>query len=115
MYLKSYIILVLLALSSSCAFVPEISEDQPYANQCDILTRDLTLSVTEIKGKKCSADEDIGLCIAAYALIIPAGSFILSGSYVLAGNGIHWLEYQSRCEDGSIRKHIEKLHLTLAN
>jgi len=43
----------------------------------------------------CHDDE----CLAA-ALVISAGSVLVSGTIVLAGNTVHWLEYQGTCSDG---------------
>jgi hypothetical protein len=33
-------------------------------------------------------------------LVLSAGSALISGSIVLTGNTVHWLEYQGTCSDG---------------
>ncbi len=48
--------------------------------------------------------EEAALCLLAFGVVIPAGSFIISGSVVLIGNTAHWLEYQGRCEQGIVQR-----------
>jgi len=44
-----------------------------------------------------------------YGIVIPAGSFVLSGGIILVGNTLHWLEYQGTCEDSALLKGIRTL------
>ena len=94
---------------SSCAFVPEVSKTQKYSHKCQMLTKRLTLSTKELKGELCKNEDDIDACLMTFGVIIPAGSFVISGGLVLAGNTLHWLEYQGTCKDGIVLKSINKL------
>lgn len=40
-------------------------------------------------------------------IAVPAGSFVVSGSIVLIGNTLHWLEYQGRCNNDVTSKFRE--------
>lgn len=40
-----------------------------------------------------------GICLSLIGVVVPAGSFIVSGSVVLVGNTLNWLEYKGRCQD----------------
>lgn len=55
---------------------------------------------------RCHSDECEALLIVVAA--IPVGSFIVSGSIVLVGNTVHWLEQQGRCDDGVIQTGLNK-------
>ena len=48
-------------------------------------------------------NEECAIVLAGVAAI-SAGSAIVSGSIVLTGNTIHWLEYQGTCSDGYLNK-----------
>ena len=86
------------ALLISCAFVPKESRDQEYREMCIMQTKRLTLSAEEINGKLCDSGIDASACLMVWGVIVPVGSFVVSGSVVLIGNILHWLEYQGTCE-----------------
>ena len=100
-------IIVVSIIFSSCAFTPKVSDKQTYAKACNMFTKKLDLNMTEIKSISCHGDLDA--CILAYGVVVPAGSLVLSGGVILAGNTLHWLEYQGTCEDGILRKSFSKL------
>ncbi len=62
---------------------------------CKMQTKKLTLSPEEINGKLCDSDSSANACLMFWGVIVPAGSFVVSGSVVLVGNILHWLEYQT--------------------
>ena len=90
-----------------CTFLPSVSEQQSYASECEMVTRELTLASEffDLHGG-CGTDAKAPACYLAVAIGVPAVSFVVSGSIVLAGNTIHWLEYQGRCEDSYLSKSI---------
>lgn len=92
--------LVTLTLVSSCSFVPKASENQEYFAECPMLTKQLTLSVTELEGGVCDDDDDLEACLLTLGVVVPVGTLVLSGSIVVAGNTLHWLEYEATCENG---------------
>ena len=52
----------------------------------------------------CSGSGESAIACLVGAGIVPAGTFVVSGSIVLIGNTLHWLEYQGRCDDGVIQQ-----------
>ena len=111
MHLKIYVLVVLITFfATSCAFVPKISDKQKYTENCNMFTKNLTLSATKIEGQVCNdaKNNDLEACLMIFGVIVPAGSFIISGSIVLVGKTLHWLEYQGTCEEGIIARALDK-------
>jgi len=42
-------------------------------------------------------------------IAVTAGSLIVSGSIVVAGNTVHWIEKQGKCDDSATNKAISNL------
>jgi hypothetical protein len=82
---------------AACVYFPVSNHDAKSA-ACKTFTNSMSLDAYEIKGFNCGGS-DARDCLAAIA-IIPAGSFVISGSIVVSNNTIHWLEYQGTCSDG---------------
>ena len=112
MHLKIYTLVILSTFfATSCAFVPKVSDKQKYTKNCNMFTKNLTLSATKIKGELCNDEtnlNDLEACLMIFGVIVPAGSFIISGSIVLVGKTLHWLEYQGTCEEGIIARALDK-------
>jgi hypothetical protein len=100
---------LILAILYACAFVPKITDEQKYASTCDMVTKNLTLSAQQIEGNLCRSGDDIESCLMIYGIVIPAGSFVISGGITLVGNTLHWLEYQGTCEDSALLKGMRTL------
>jgi hypothetical protein len=83
-------------LVSACVFVPRESRTQHYAQKCKMLSRELTLEAEDIHTSGCHSSNDLEVCLLGL-VVIPAASFVVSGSIVLVGNTLHWLEYQGSC------------------
>ncbi|MDP2561593.1 hypothetical protein [Psychrobium sp. 1_MG-2023] len=95
------LITFLVLLSSACVFVPEQTVPSQLIRPCDTITKKYTLEVKEVESLDCAGNA-IG-CLVAVAGA-PAASLVVSGSVVLVGNTLHWLEYHSRCEGGAVDK-----------
>ena len=114
MSLKRLVIyLFTITLMSSCAFVPEVSNTQKHYAECPMLTKKLTLNITKAEGEICDDDDDLEACLLFIGVVLPVGSLIVSGSLVLAGNTLHWLEYEASCENGIVLKNYNKLRSNL--
>lgn len=74
-----------------------------------MLTRSLDLDYKEMSPAACNGGgaEAAAVCFAALGIVIPAGSLVVSGSIVLTGNTLHWLEYHGTCDDGLLWSFIE--------
>lgn len=90
--LKYMTLIFFTSLSSGCGFFyPKKVES--YDTECQIVTKHLELQSVGINGVGISCQNE-GCLIA---LIPAATSAIISGSIVLIGNVIYWLEEQGRC------------------
>ena len=117
---KITIFLTIIFYLSSCAFYPKVADRQNA--RCQLVTKRLTLEVfPPVKNKQfkpmdlniSSGDAEIIFYILAGLVVIATVSAIVSGSIVLTGNTIHWIEKEGKCNDGAIKKAIEKLSKSL--
>jgi hypothetical protein len=113
-------ILVLLSLLSAGCFAPAILNEKP--PECQLATKKLKLTVSE-DGSKLLAGVALEGMFNSHncqtpecLLIIPLGTFavsatsmIVSGSIVVVGNSIHWIEKQGRCENSVTRTFVSRL------
>lgn len=110
---KVVILSILVALTSGCAFAPRTSAEQPYANSCNMSTKMMTLDkprATQAFGcQKSMNGAEFLSCLMVAGVIVPAGSFIISGSIVLINNTMHWLEYQGTCDKAELEKHSQTI------
>jgi len=98
---KSLMILLLtIFLFASCAFIPEVTDELEYAQECDMVTKKLELTAKDM-GKVLDHCDDPEVCLTL-GLGVPIGSFVFSGSVVVIGNTLHWLEYQTTCDEGIV-------------
>lgn len=95
-----FIISLLIFCITSCVFLPETADNQQYYNQCKMATKKLTLKVNVDKEYSMCGGKDFKedplVCLVANGVVASA-SIVVSGSIVLIGNTIHWLEYQVSC------------------
>ncbi len=86
---------------SSCAFVPSRKPILIEEEGCQMLTRELELETVQItQDGSCSGNS------CAVFIVIPASTFIVSGSIVAIGNTLHWLERNGTCKDGLIKRNL---------
>lgn len=94
----SKIALCLLALVlSGCVYTPQLVTR--YDERCDIEFKQMTLTTQQLQvinpGPTC-ADKDCLALIAGQILMVPA-SAIISGSIVLVGNTLFWMQKEGQC------------------
>jgi len=114
-FLKRYLLLVLIMfLIQNCIVIPKTvpEEDQ----KCLLVTKSMTIdyytspdlideAVDEtIHAISSDCHEPECLILFAPLIAISVGSFIVSGSIVVVGNTIHWIEEQGRCGDSVTRQ-----------
>lgn len=90
---------MLTTLVASCVFVAHESRDQYRRDGCHVSSKKLELGIKEIHtGHSCSgSSEDLTVCLVTYGVIIPVGSLVVSGSVVIVGNILHWIETKGSC------------------
>ena len=101
----------------ACIYVPVVDESE--SAKCNTVTKSLSLDKIDSEGAismRCRKEE-CAVVLAGVATI-SAGSAIISGSIVLTGNTLHWLEYQGTCSDGYLNKvkqsFLDAIHRKLA-
>jgi hypothetical protein len=92
-------LIMLTTLVASCVFVANESQNQYRNDDCHVSSKKLTLSTTEFGvGVSCHGSSEIlAACLVAYGVIVPVGSLIVSGSVVMVGNVLNWIEVQKSC------------------
>lgn len=113
---RSACLFALTLACAGCTFMPTTDHHQPYAKNCDMITKRLTLdeprSATAfscrkgIHGGNRGGADFLG-CLVFAGIIEPAGSLVISGSIVLINNSLHWLEYQGSCDKNKIDESVE--------
>ncbi len=96
--MKFIFIVLAVFLVSSCTYIPVSAKNQNYADECEMTTKKLSIKKIS-RGKSCFNNlkpKDLIDCLVLSGLIEPA-SAVVSGSIVLVGNTIHWMEYQATC------------------
>jgi len=114
--LKKYLSLVLITLLiQSCIVIPKTVPDEE-DQECLLVTKSMTIdyytspdmideAVDEMANAiKSDCHEPECLLLLAPLITISVGSFIVSGSIVVVGNTIHWIEEQGRCDDSVTRR-----------
>jgi hypothetical protein len=96
---KGIRVVVFLAGIQGCTFLPEVQDKNPEYERCNLVTKKMDLVML---GKLFNGCEGGGEGAAAYCLasaLYSSTTAVVSGSFVLVGNTIHWLEKQGKCEE----------------
>lgn len=114
---KLLIIILIPSLTVTGCFWAKIVPEN--IHECKLVTKKFTLVFSEKDGTDIlqgtlsdHCEGDARACLLAFTVAIvaiPASSFIVSGSIVVIGNTINWIEQQGRCKDSSIRTAINNL------
>ncbi len=112
-FLKLISLFTLLAFLISGCFAPAIVADRA---ACQLVTKKLELvhfeKGSEILMQIASSDCHHAECLLFLLIglpVISATSFIVSGSIVVIGNTLHWIEEQGKCNDSSTQTIINKM------
>ena len=102
------LVLILTLNLAACLFVPETTANKN--NDCQLVTKKWSLEFkkVDISGR---VDGEILVAIGAVAV----GSLVVSGSVVVVGNSIHWLEQQGFCDDSITQKTVDGFVSSLKN
>ena len=107
-YSRRCLILAPALILSACVYVPVVDEQDAASSRCKTYTKSMSLETVEIHGNitanGCANDRNCAVGALAGVIVVTAGSAIISGSIVITGNTLHWLEYQGTCSDGYLSK-----------
>lgn len=98
--MKAVIALVLTAGLSGCVFYPRRIE--VYDAQCKITTHKLKLDMVTTNSLNCGSGS-VGSCLAVVAAAGTATA-VVSGSIVVAGNTLYWLEREGQCTAAKVAR-----------
>jgi hypothetical protein len=82
-------------LASGCVFYPKTVES--YDPVCELRTRQMQLKSEVMHGTCGGSTQSEAVGCLALAAGITAGSAVVSGSIVVAGNTVYWLEKRGKC------------------
>lgn len=98
--MKKLTLALFISLTTGCVYYPTV--DDNYKN-CALITNKLELDHANLNAVPSSCkDEECVAQLVVYAAV-PATTFVISGSIVVVGNVIHWMEKEGTCEDGFVR------------
>jgi len=109
-------IVIILSFLTACVAVPGIIEKKSYNDECELLTKKMHINV---KAPPLGVFSDItehpiltteaGLIVLAASSIPFSASLVVSGSIVLTGNTLHWLERYGRCHTDVVEAQTREL------
>ena len=103
----------------SCLVIPKTEHSS--VSNCELITKKWTLEFHGIGSKnECYGCDDfvrgviecgveVEECVAILATV-SIGFTVITGSVVVVGNTVHWLEKQGSCEDSLVKSSINKLY-----
>lgn len=107
--MRSLNLIFIIALINGCTSKPVVVRDEDNL-RCNLETKKRELIIRE-EIKNSSSRSDVGNAINGLMLAIgsvySATTFIVSGSVVLVGNTVHWMEKQGKCDDAFIKKSFD--------
>lgn len=96
-HLKHSLLVLLLALLSGCVYLPRTTTT--YNTECQTQQRQMRLEAQQLGTLMgCQGEACTGALIAFGA--VSAATAIVSGSIVLVGNMVYWLEERGQCNHG---------------
>ncbi len=107
-----FFLLMMLIVIQGCAVYPKVNKSVDY-KRCNLLSRSYTLNVTDkpVLNPQSNNGGIVGELVVAGVFL--GATAVVSGSLVIVGNTVHFLEKQGRCEDSylnrKIAEHVEPL------
>ncbi len=98
-------LVLILCFLPACAFYPTTTNNNQGSSDCDLYFKQLTLDVASSKIQCHGGGNSAAACIVV-AGVVAGGTAVVSGSIVLVGNTLHWLEKQGKCEDGFLHSKV---------
>ena len=91
---KLPLVLLAVATLAGCAYPRTI---RVYDEECQIVAKKLVLDVASVNmGRSCANHDCVGQLVTEAAVL--AASAVVSGSIVVGGNAVFWLEKKRNCQ-----------------
>lgn len=92
--MRCRVLLVLLPLVAGCVFLPHTAA--VYDSDCEIYEKKMTLEAYQVGTLAgCRNEGCVALLVAAG--VVSAATAVVSGSVVVVGNVVYWLEAKGQC------------------
>jgi hypothetical protein len=106
--MKQILTICVLILLSGCVAYPQVIHQNSY-KQCDLITKRYRLKAIALRQTCGTLD-----CLVGGA-IFGAGTVVVSGSFMVIGNFVFWIEKQGKCEDSEFNQQIESIRASWLN
>lgn len=90
---RSLLVLGVIALAG-CVYLPRTTE--AYDEQCHVVSKHMTLEPYQLAQLTGCNNETCGPALAVIGAVA-AASAVVSGTVVVVGNAVYWIEKQGRC------------------
>ena len=103
--LKALLLVGLIGSLSGCFTAKTV--DSPEDSECNLVTKERELHYDNDLTNKMGGGGDPRAMLPILVGSAPV-SFIVSGSIVLIGNAVHWIEKTGKCSDEDVQNYTEK-------
>ncbi len=112
------VMVVVPMMISSCVVYPKVNPGQ--SSKCILVTKELTIDIAKVEKLAFSSGGGKGelgamVLILAGSAVAASTSLIVSGSIMVTGNTLHWLEEEGTCKKGIIREAVVDLSDSLVS
>ena len=115
--MKLLFLQLLVLVLTACIFLPEERNNDAAEDDCHMNMPQWTLRSEDLRDLTMCQGSGQGAvnCLLMIGIVVPVGTFVVSGSLVVVGNTLHWLEYQGRCKKSFINQQRAVLRSGLGN
>ena len=97
--------LLILSLLQGCVAYPKAIKGNDY-KRCGLISREYSLEVGDLGFKASSIQPKDILGVLVISGVVLSATAVVSGSFVLLGNTVHFLEKQGSCDDSFLNEQI---------
>ena len=108
------VIVMSIFLCVSCAVVPVEKSRSPRDIECGVTSHEYDLKMVQMGSVSASCDTpECILSIGLFAAAWTGFTAIVSGSIVVVGNTVHWLEQQGPCDTDTLDQQVAEVNAPL--
>lgn len=95
--------------------MPKVQDENPDYDRCQLSTKKMQLVALGGLFEGCAGAGEGAAVLCLTTALYSTTTAIVSGSIVLVGNSLHWLEKQGKCEEGLLKAAIEARNRALVD